>query len=73
MQGEICFHDFLTGMRTGKKVTLERLGYGLCSADMLSRIETGERLPDKLMRDRLMERLGFENDGFEDFLQPDEY
>lgn len=73
MQGRIYFHDFLTGMRTGKKVTLEQLGYGLCSADMLSRIETGERLPDKLMRDRLMERLGFENDGFEDFLQPEEY
>lgn len=73
MQGRIYFHDFLTGMRTGKKVTLEQLGHGLCSADMLSRIETGERLPDKLMRDRLMERLGFENDGFEDFLQPEEY
>lgn len=73
MQGKICFHDFLTGMRTGKKVTLEQLGHGLCSADMLSRIETGGRLPDKLLRDRLMERLGFENDGFEDFLQPEEY
>ncbi|MCI8790748.1 MAG: hypothetical protein HFH92_16980, partial [Lachnospiraceae bacterium] len=50
-----------------------RLSSGLCSAEMLSRIEAGERMPDKLMRDRLMERLGFENDGFEDYLQPEEY
>ena len=70
---EIYFHNFLTGMRTGQSITLEQLSLGLCSPAMLSLIETGERQPDKLMRDRLTERLGFENDGFEDFLQPDEY
>ena len=70
---KICFRNFLTGMRTGQNVTLEQLGWGLYSADMLSRIEAGERLPDKMTRDRLMERLGFEDDGFEDYLQPDEY
>ena len=70
---KIYFHNFLTGMRTGQNVTLEQLGWGLYSADMLSRIEAGERLPDKMTRDRLMERLGFEDDGFEDYLQPDEY
>ena len=62
---KIYFHNFLTGMRTGQNVTLEQLGWGLYSADMLSRIEAGERLPDKMMRDRLMERLGFEDDGFD--------
>ncbi|WP_300860071.1 hypothetical protein [uncultured Acetatifactor sp.] len=73
MEGRIYFHNFLAGMRKGKGVNLERLSSGLCSAEMLSRIEAGERMPDKLMRDRLMERLGFENDGFEDYLQPEEY
>lgn len=73
MESRIYFHDFLAGMRKGKGVTLERLSSRLCSAEMLSRIEAGERMPDKLMRDRLMERLGFENDGFEDYLQPEEY
>ena len=73
MESRIYFHDFLAGMRKGKGVNLERLSSGLCSAEMLSRIEAGERMPDKLMRDRLMERLGFENDGFEDYLQPEEY
>lgn len=70
---KIYFHNFLTGMRTGKDITLEQLSLGLCTPAMLSFIEAGERQPDKLTRDRLTERLGFENDGFEDFLQPDEY
>lgn len=69
----IYFHNFLTGMRTGQDITLEQLSLGLCSPVMLNLIEADRRQPDKLMRDRLTERLGFENDGFEDFLQPDEY
>ena len=70
---KIYFHNFLTGMRTGKDITLEQLSLGLCTPAMLSLIEADKRQPDKLTRDRLTERLGFENDGFEDFLQPDEY
>lgn len=70
---EIHFNTFMTAMRKGKNVTLEQLGWGLCSISMINRIERGERLPDKLMRDRLMDRLGVVNDGFEDFLFPDEY
>ncbi len=70
---KIYFHNFLTGMRTGKDITLEQLSLGLCTPAMLSFIEADKRQPDKLTRDRLTERLGFENDGFEDFLQPDEY
>lgn len=70
---EINFHGFLAAMRIGKGVTLEQLCEGLCSVSMMNRIETGDRLPDKLLRDRLVERLGVTNDGFEDYLQPDEY
>lgn len=70
---EINFHGFLSAMRTGKGVTLEKLCEGLCSVSMMKRIEVGDRLPDKLLRDRLVERLGVTNDGFEDYLQPDEY
>ncbi|MDE5680135.1 MAG: helix-turn-helix domain-containing protein, partial [Lachnospiraceae bacterium] len=40
---------------------------------MLARIEAGERLPEKIVRDRFLERLGLTNDGYEDYLQPDEY
>lgn len=70
---EVTFHTFLKAMRKGKKVTLDRLSKGICSASMLARIEAGERLPEKIVRDRFLERLGMTNDGYEDYLQPDEY
>lgn len=70
---EVTFHTFLKAMRKGKKVTLDRLSRGICSASMLGRIEAGERLPEKIVRDRFLERLGLTNDGYEDYLQPDEY
>ncbi|MBE5909463.1 MAG: helix-turn-helix transcriptional regulator [Lachnospiraceae bacterium] len=46
---------------------------GLYSATMMCRVEAGERLPDYLMRNRLMSRLGISAEGFEDYIQPDEY
>lgn len=70
---EVTFHTFLKAMRKGKKVTLDRLSRGICSSSMLARIEAGERLPEKIVRDRFLERLGLTNDGYEDYLQPDEY
>ncbi|MBD5498784.1 MAG: helix-turn-helix transcriptional regulator [Lachnospiraceae bacterium] len=70
---EVTFHTFLKALRKGKKVTLDRLSRGICSASMLARIEAGERLPEKIVRDRFLERLGLTNDGYEDYLQPDEH
>ena len=35
---KIYFHNFLTGMRTGKDITLEQLSLGLCTPAMLSLI-----------------------------------
>ncbi len=67
------FSDFMKAVRTGKNVTLEQLGWGICSVSMMNRIEEGMRLPEKMTRDRLLERLGVTNDGYEDYLQPDEY
>lgn len=69
----IYFNTFLERRRKEKSLTMEQLGKGLCSVSMLKRIETGERLPDKMLRDRLLDRLGVANDGFDDFLWPDEY
>ncbi len=67
------FSTFLLMMRHGKNITLGRLARGLCSESMLKRIEAGERPPGKMLRDRLLARLGMTNDGYEDFLWPDEY
>lgn len=71
--GKMQFHTFLSVMRRGRHITLERLARGLCSESMLTRIEEGERLPGKMLRDRLLARLGLANDGYEDFLWADEY
>lgn len=40
---------------------------------MMARIGRGECLPDYLMRNRIMARLGIAAEGYEDFLQPLEY
>lgn len=69
----VYFHNFLAGMRIGKRVKMEQLCGGICSVSTLARIEAGERLPGKLVRDRLLERLGIANSGFEDFLPVEEY
>ncbi|MDD7025593.1 MAG: hypothetical protein PUI46_00605 [Lachnospiraceae bacterium] len=73
MKDEINFHGFLTTMRRLHKVTLEQVCQGLCSISMMKRIESGERLPDKLMRDRLMLRMGVALEGYEDYLSTEEY
>ena len=67
------FHVFLAIMRKERGVTLKQLADGLCSESEMKRIVAGERLPEKLMRDRIMERLGVSAVNFEDYLQPDEY
>ena len=70
---EINFHGFLNAMRKLHNVTLEQVCEGLCSVSMMKRIEVGERLPEKLMRDRMMARMGILLEGYEDYLPPDEY
>jgi tetratricopeptide (TPR) repeat protein len=45
-------------MRTQKKIKVGKLCKGLCSISMLSRIESGERHPDKFLFDALIERMG---------------
>lgn len=70
---EINFHVFLNAMRKLHNVTLEQVCEGLCSVSMMKRIESGERLPEKLMRDRMLARMGVLLEGYEDYLPPDEY
>ena len=72
-QDLIHFHDFLSNERIRKNVTQANLCRGLYSISMMARIESGERLPDKLLRDRFLGRLGVAREGYEDYLQPGEY
>lgn len=60
-------------MRQIHDVTLEQVCEGLCSVSMMNRIERGERLPEKQMRDRIMARMGVPLDGYEDYLSIEEF
>lgn len=73
MSKEINFHDFLSAMRQLHEVTLEQTCEGLCSISMMKRIESGERLPEKQMRDRILSRMGVPLEGYEDYLSTEEY
>ncbi|MBE5856954.1 MAG: transcriptional regulator [Lachnospiraceae bacterium] len=70
---DINFHTFLRSVREYRNVSLEDVCKGLCSESMMHYIENGERLPDYLMRNRIMGRLGVSSSGYEDYVHHDEY
>ena len=70
---EINFHRFLNATRQLHNVTLDQVCEGLCSRSMMLRIESGDRLPEKQMRDRILSRMGVIIEGYEDYLSIDEY
>lgn len=67
------FGSFLAKMRQKSGLTLEQLSEGLCTASMMCKFENGERLPDKLCRDRLFARMGKGTDVYETYLEFEEY
>lgn len=69
--GEYC--ELLKKQLKFSNVSIERLSEGLCSPSMLSRICNGERTANKMMRDRLMQRLGLADDRNENFIFKEEY
>ncbi len=67
------FGQFLKEYRLRHGITLEQLSDGLCSASGLARIEGGERTVGKVLRDRLLYRLGVSPDTYEHFLFEEDY
>lgn len=63
--------DFPTLIRKAREIqgiTLEALCRDVCSFSMMGKIERGERLAGKELRDRILARLGVCSDGYENFL-----
>ena len=63
--------DFPTLIRKAREIqgiTLEALCKDVCSFSMMGKIERGERLAGKELRDRILARLGVCSDGYENFL-----
>ena len=67
------YGEFLYKQRIQCNIEREQLCKGLFTHSMLGKVESGERYPDKLMRDRLVARIGETGYDYECFLQPQEY
>ncbi|MDE6620094.1 MAG: helix-turn-helix domain-containing protein [Lachnospiraceae bacterium] len=68
--------DFPALIRKAREIqgiTLEALCKDLCSFSMMGKIERGERLASKELRDRILARLGVCSDGYENFLFYEDY
>ncbi len=60
-------------LRTCNHISQEKLARGLCSVPALSRIEASERIPDKLLLDALLQRLGKSPDKLESIISAKDY
>lgn len=70
---QINYHGFLRALREMHKLPQECVSKGICSKSGMNRFENGNRVAEKLMRDRLTARLGISGEKYEDYLQPREY
>lgn len=59
---ENMFSSFLRKEREKRGISQERLCRGLCAVSALSRYENGERTPDRLLMNALIQRLGKSSD-----------
>ena len=64
----IHFHTLMESVRKYRNITIEELCHGLCSVSQMHYIQRGDRLPDYLMRNRIMGRLGISSEGYEDYV-----
>lgn len=64
--------DFIKETRLRKGYTQEEVSFGICTPASLSRIENGVQTPGRYILDKLLERLGTENNVFNIFVNRDE-
>lgn len=64
--------DFLKETRIRKGYTQEEVSFGICTPASLSRIENGVQMPGRFILEKLLERLGTENDLFNMFVSREE-
>lgn len=69
----ISYHGFLKRLRKKNQASQGRVCKGICTASAMNRFENGNRMMEKLMRDRFTARLGISCEKYEDYLQPKEY
>ena len=67
------FPALIRKAREIQDITMEALCKDICSFSMMGKIERGERLAGKELRDRILARLGVCSDGYENFLFYEDY
>lgn len=67
------FSMYITRTRRKYGITMRQLCEGLCTSQELSLLESGKRLPNKLLQDAIAERLGIGSEDYELFLGVTEY
>lgn len=70
---QINYHGFLRALREMHQVSQKCVSKGICTVSGMNRFENGNRVAEKLMRDRLTARLGISGETYEDYLLPKEY
>ena len=70
---QINYHGFLRALRAMHGVPQGYVSKGICTTSGMNRFENGNRIAEKLMRDRLTARLGISGETYEDYLLPKEY
>lgn len=70
---EVYFHRFLKVRRKMMGLTLETVANGVCSISTVQRMERDETVPEKMIRNRIVARLGISGEKYEDYLPPLEY
>ncbi len=69
----VAFSSYVNSLRRKRGVALEALCEGLCSTSMISHWESGKRIPDRYLQNRIFNRLGIDSDGFQHLLNYDKY
>ena len=69
----ISYHGFIKSLRKKNQASQVSVCKGICTASAMNRFEKGNRMMEKLMRDRFIARLGICCEKYEDYLQPREY
>jgi len=65
--------NLIADIRREQNITQSDLCEGLCTTLILKKLESGERVPDVLLVDRFLQRLGKSPDMFEVLLSDEEY
>lgn len=65
--------NLIADLRRDQNITQSDLCEGLCTTLILKKLESGERVPDVLLVDRFLQRLGKSPDMFEVLLSDEEY